>query len=121
MDDKTFELVDGILATKGYHDDRQAAADILEAGLNAGTLTDAAQVVAGRYALQPSVVIEWFGTLLIRRQNEVNLILGKFNALMCCRIGYCVKMKTHYGGGGRESLDRGRCPICKKNLGEINV
>lgn len=81
MDKETFEMVDGILANKDYHDDREAAVAILEVGVREGTLADAAQVVAGRYALQPEVVVEWFGEILNRRLQHIQETLKKLGEL----------------------------------------
>jgi len=67
MDKDKFKLIDGILTTKGFREDRQAALDILEVGVREGTLADVAQVIARRYALQPEAVVEWFGEVLNRR------------------------------------------------------
>jgi len=67
MDNDKFELIDGILATKGFREDREAAMDILEVGIREGTLVDVAEVIARRYALQPEAVIEWYGEVLNRR------------------------------------------------------
>ena len=67
MDKEQFELIDGILTTKGFKEDRQAALDLLEVGVREGTLADVAQVIARRYAIQPEAVIEWFGVVLNRR------------------------------------------------------
>lgn len=50
MDTKTFDMIDGILTTKGFREDRQAAVDILEVGVREGTLVDVAEVIARRYA-----------------------------------------------------------------------
>jgi len=60
MDEDKFKLIDGILTTKGFKEDRQAALDLLEVGIREGTLFDVAKVIARRYALQPEAVIEWF-------------------------------------------------------------
>jgi len=67
MDKEQFELIDGILTTKGFKEDRQAALDLLEVGVREGTLADVAQVIARRYALQTEAVVEWFGEVLNRR------------------------------------------------------
>jgi len=71
MDEKTFDLVDGIIGGLGYHDDRGAAMDLLQSGVENGTLQDTAQVVASRYALQPKSVIEWFAETLIRQIQDI--------------------------------------------------
>ena len=61
MDGDYFKLIDGILATED-------ALDFLDRWLNgAGTLVDAAWVIAEHYALQPKAVIEWYGEVLNRR------------------------------------------------------
>jgi len=121
MDAKTFDMVDGILATKGFHEDRQAALDILEVGVREGTLVDVAKLIARRYALQPQVVIEWFGEHLNRRIKDSQEISNKLKEMTCCRIGYCVVKGSTYGGGWNKDLEEGRCPICKGKLGESNV
>jgi len=64
MDGDYFKLIDGILATED-------ALDILEVGVRAGTLVDAAKVIAGRYALQPGAVIEWYAEVLYRRIEAI--------------------------------------------------
>jgi len=74
---KTFDMVDGILARQGDDDNRKAALDILEDGVKAGTLYDAALVVADRYALRPSVVIEWYTEALYRRVEEITKLIQK--------------------------------------------
>jgi len=77
MDNEQFNLIDGILATKGFHEDRQAAMDILEVGIREGTLVDVAGVIARRYALQPEAVIEWFGEVLNRRIKALQELSDK--------------------------------------------
>jgi len=67
MEEEQFNLIDGILATKGFKEDRQAALDLLEVGVREGTLVDVAKVIARRYCLQPEAVIEWFSEHLNRR------------------------------------------------------
>ena len=121
MDAKTFNMVDGILATKGFREDRQAALDILEVGVREGTLVDVAEVIARRYALQPQAVIGWFGECLNRRIKAAQEISDKLKAMTCCRRGYCPVKGEKYGGGWNKDLEAGRCPICKGKLGESNV
>ena len=67
MEEEQFNLIDGILATKGFKEYYKAALDLLEVGVREGTLSDVAQVIARRYSLQPEAVIEWFGEVLNRR------------------------------------------------------
>ena len=81
MDAETFDMVDGMLARQGYHDDRPAALDILEVGAREDTLVDAARVVAGRYALRPEVVIDWYAEVLNRRVQEATAIIEKLREL----------------------------------------
>ena len=33
-----------------------------------------------------------------------------------CRIGWCAKKESRYGGGWNKDLEEGRCPICKGQL-----
>ncbi len=87
MDAKTFDMVDGILATKGFHEDRQAALDILEVGVREGTLADVAEVIARRYALQPQVVLEWFGEVLNRRVEETTQLIQKLTKMRVDNVG----------------------------------
>ena len=77
MEEEQFNLIDGILATKGFHEDRQAAMDILEVGIRESTLVDVAEVIARRYALQPKAVIEWFGEVLNRRITALQELSDK--------------------------------------------
>lgn len=77
MDDKTYNMIDGIIATQGYQNDREAAMDILKLATREGTLLDAAKVVAGRYALQTSVVLEWFAEALNRRIKDAEELIEK--------------------------------------------
>lgn len=128
MDKETFEMVDGILATKGHHDDRQAAAELLEVGVREGTLLDAAKAVAGRYALQPVVVIQWFGEVLNRRIQDAREVIAEYQKATLCRLGYCREKGSHYSGGDKElhdKINRGICPICGgpavKPGSEVNV
>lgn len=81
MDDEQFNLIDGILATKGFREDRKAALDILEVGVREGTLADVAGVIARRYALQPKAVIEWFGEHLNRRITATQEIIEKMKGM----------------------------------------
>ena len=77
MDTKTFEMVDGTLADQSYHDDRTEAEGILEVGIKESTLYDAVRVVADRFALRPSVVIEWYTEVLNRRVQKTTELLQK--------------------------------------------
>jgi len=81
MEEEQFNLIDGILTTKGFREDRQAALAILEVGVREGSLADVAEVIARRYALQPHAVIEWFGEVLNRRVQETTAIIEKLNEL----------------------------------------
>jgi len=87
MDAETFDMIDGILASQGDHDDRQDAMDILEVGVKEGTLVDTARVVAGRYALRPEVVIEWFTEVLNRRVEETTQLIQKLTKLRVDNAG----------------------------------
>jgi len=87
MDAETFNLVDGTLADQGYHDDRTAAEDILELAVKEGTLHDAARVVGDRYALRPSVVIEWYTEVLNRRVQKTTELLQKITELRADNVG----------------------------------
>jgi len=87
MDNETFDMVDGILATKGFNEDRQAALDILEVGVREGTLVDVAKVIARRYALQPQVVIEWYSEVLNRRVEETTQLIQKLTKLRVDNAG----------------------------------
>ena len=82
MEGKQFNLIDGILATKGFKEDRQAALDLLEVGVREGTLGDVAEVIARRYALQPKAVIEWFGEVLNRRITAAQEIIEKMKGMV---------------------------------------
>lgn len=70
MDDEQFKLIDGILASAGKTDDRESAMAILKVGVQEGTLKEVALVIAGRYALQPQAVIDWYAEVLNRRVQE---------------------------------------------------
>jgi len=87
MDNETFKMVDGILATKGFHEDRQAALDILEVGVQEGTINDVAEVIARRYALQPQTIIEWFAEVLSRRVEETTQLIQKLTKLRVDNVG----------------------------------
>jgi len=87
VDAKTFEMVDGILARQGDHDDRGVAVDILEVGAKEGTLHDVALVVADRYAVRPSVIIEWYAEVLNRRVQETTAIIEKVKELTEGNVG----------------------------------
>ena len=77
MDAETFDMIDGILTTKGFREDRQAALDILEVGVKEGTLVDVAKVIARRYALQPQVIVEWYAEVLNRRVQKTTELIQK--------------------------------------------
>lgn len=81
MDAKTFDLVGGMLAHQVYHDDRDSVILLLEIGAREGTLADGARVVAGRYALQPQVVVEWFSEVLNRRVQEAQATIERMKEL----------------------------------------
>ncbi len=87
MDNDKFELIDGILATKGPREDRQAALDILEVGVREGTIVDVAEVIARRYALQPQAVIEWFTEVLNRRVEETTQLIQKLTKVRVDNAG----------------------------------
>jgi len=87
MEGKQFNLIDGILATKGFKEDRQAALDLLEVGVREGTLGDVAEVIARRYALQPKAVIEWFGEHLNRRIKATQEIIERMKQLEVTHAG----------------------------------
>lgn len=87
MDAKTFDMIDGMLARQGYHDDRPAAVDILELAVREGTLTDAARVVADRYALQPEVILDWFSEVLNRRVEETTQLIQKLTEMRVDNAG----------------------------------
>ena len=86
MDKEQFELIDGILTTKGFQEDRQAALDLLEVGVREGTLADVAQVIARRYALQTEAVVEWFGEVLNRRVEETTQLIQKLTKLRVSNV-----------------------------------
>ncbi len=71
VDEVTFNMVDGMLARQGNHDDRPAAVDLLETGVQNGTLGDTARVIAQRYSLRPEVIIGWYAEVLKRRVKEI--------------------------------------------------
>ena len=81
MEEDKFKLIDGILSTKGFREDRQVALDMLAVGVREGTLVDVAKVVARRYALQPEAVIEWYGEVLKRLVKEILEIRDKLKEL----------------------------------------
>jgi len=81
MEEEQYNLIDGILTTKGFKEDRQAALDLLEVGVREGTLGDVAEVIARRYALQPQAVVEWFGEVLNRRIKEAQEIIESMKQL----------------------------------------
>ena len=87
MENETFNMVDGILATKGYHEDRQAALDILEVGVREGTLVEVAEVIARRYSLQPKAVIDWYAEVLNRRVEETTQLIQKLTKLRVDNVG----------------------------------
>jgi len=87
VDKDKFELIDGILTTKGFREDRQAAVDILEVGAREGTIADVAEVIARRYALQPQAVIEWFTEVLNRRVEETTQLIQKLTKLRVDNVG----------------------------------
>ena len=87
MDNEQFNLIDGILATKGFHEDRQAALDILEVGVREGTLVDVAGVIARRYSLQPQVIIEWYIEVLNRRVEETTQLIQKLTEQRVDNVG----------------------------------
>lgn len=76
-----FKLIDGILASAGESDDRESAKAILEVGVQQGTLKEVAQVIAGRYALRPEAVIEWYEEILNQRIQETTVISNKLKKL----------------------------------------
>ena len=81
MGAETFDMVDGILAGAGETDDREAATSLMEVGVREGTLDDVAKVIAGRHALQPQAVIEWYAEVLNRRAQEATAIIEKLREL----------------------------------------
>lgn len=88
MDDKTFNMVEGILSDKTVpaapgveHDNRTAALDLLEEGVKQGTLGEVAQVIARRYNLRPQVVIGWYAETLNRRVKETTELIQKLTEL----------------------------------------
>ena len=87
MDAETFKMVDGILARQGDDDDRPAAVNILEVSVKEGTLYEVALEVANRYALRPSVVIEWYTEVLNRRVQETTELLQKIAELRVGNVG----------------------------------
>jgi len=87
MDKEQFELIDGILATKGFREDREAAISLMEVGVREGTIGDVAEVIARRYALQPQAVIEWFTEVLNRRVEETTQLIQKLTKLKVDNVG----------------------------------
>ena len=81
MDAATFDMVNGILAGQGYHNDRESALELLGVGVQNGTLEDVARVIAGRFALQPRVVVEWYGEVLNRQIQGTQAIIEKLKEL----------------------------------------
>jgi len=121
MEEEQFNLIDGILATKGFKEDRQAALDLLEVGVREGTLVDVAKVIARRYSLQPEAVIEWFSEHLNRRIKGLQEMTARLAQQACCRVGYCVVKGSKYGGGWNNDLEEGICPICKGKMGVFHA
>lgn len=87
MDKEKYELIDGILTTKGFREDRDAALDILELGVREGTLVDVAGVIARRYALQPQAIVEWFAEVLNRRVEETTQLIQTLTNLRVDNVG----------------------------------
>jgi len=87
MDDKQFKLIDGILASAGESDDRESAISLLEVGVQQGTLKEVAQVIAGRFALRPKAVIDWYAKVLNRRVQETIAIIEKLRELTEGNVG----------------------------------
>ncbi|KKL65588.1 hypothetical protein LCGC14_2153500 [marine sediment metagenome] len=87
MDSETLDMVDGLLATKGFHDDRESAISLMEVGVQEGTIGDIAEVIARRYSLQPQVVIEWFTEVLNRRVEETTQLIQKLTKLRVDNVG----------------------------------
>ncbi len=87
MDNDEFRLIDGLLATGLFHDDRESAISLMEVGVREGTHADVAKVIAERYALQPQAVIEWYAEVLNRRVQEATAIIEKLRELTEGNVG----------------------------------
>jgi len=87
VDAKTFNMVDGMLARQGFHDARESASSLMEVGVREGTLGNIAEVIAGRYALQAQVVVEWYSEVLKRRIEAAQEISDKLKALGESNVG----------------------------------
>ena len=104
----TFDMVDGLL-------DTESAISLMEVGVREGNVGDVAKVIAGRFALRPKAVIEWYTEVLNRRVQEATAILEKLRELTMCRLGRCLTKDSHYKGGDQTVFDKvknGICPIC---------